>query len=204
MKSALARPVVYRLFHILLGTARMRRCYIEEFVRPLTGSTVVDIGCGPGDILEYLPEVRYVGVDYNPSYISYAKERWPQAEFLVGAVGMDLREMLPPADLVMANAILHHLSNDEAEDLFKVARSLIKPGGRFVTLDNYYRPGQHWLSKALIASDRGRFVRGAEEYARFGEGHFSSLRKWERADLLRVPYDIVMFEFSDSKGVDGF
>jgi trans-aconitate methyltransferase len=196
MKSALAHPAVYRLFHTLLGTSRMRRFYIDEFVKPAAGSVVVDIGCGPADILEYLPEVRYVGVDYNPEYIEFAKQRWPQAEFFVGAVGMDLRAKLPPADLVMANAILHHLGDAEVDDLFRVARSLIRDSGRVVTLDNHYRPGQHWISKMLIANDRGKFVRTAEGYEALGGRYFSAVRRCARADLLRLPYDIVMFEFS--------
>jgi SAM-dependent methyltransferase len=195
MKAALHYPSVYRLFHRLLGTANMRRFYIDEFVRPVPGTTVVDIGCGPADILEYLPKVRYIGVDYNSDYIEFARNRWPEAEFLVGKVGMDLAAALAPADLVMANALLHHLSDAEADDLFRVARGLLSGNGRLVTLDNHYRPGQNAISRWLISNDRGKHVRSRAGYEALGLSHFREVRGVENPGLLRLPYDIVMLEF---------
>ena len=34
---------------------------------------VLDIGCGPAEILESLPRVQYFGYDINRNYINYAK-----------------------------------------------------------------------------------------------------------------------------------
>jgi len=71
----LTLPSVYRLFStIVLGDGY--RIYISEYVRPVPGEKVLDIGCGPGDILENLPAVDYLGFDINPKYVEAAKKRF--------------------------------------------------------------------------------------------------------------------------------
>lgn len=197
MKAILRLPVAYRLLHCLLGTANMRRYYVDHFVRPKEGSRVVDIGCGTADILEFLPPVEYFGIDYNPAYIEFDQQRFPQAKFAVAAVGRDLATLLPPADLVMANAVLHHLTDEEADALFSTAKGLLSAGGRLVTLDNHYRSGQSAVSKFLISNDRGQFVRRREQYEALAAPHFRGVRCETSHRLLRLPYDIIMFEFTD-------
>lgn len=195
MKAILRLPAAYRLLHALFGTSRLRRFYAEEFIRPEPGSRVVDIGCGTADILEYLPAVSYFGVDHNPQYISYDRIRFPSAQFHVASVGLALKDLLPAADIVMANAILHHLTDEEASALFETAKGLVSENGRLVTLDNQYRPKQNPISRFLIANDRGKFVRTREQYAALAAPHFRSMRCVESSRLLRIPYDIIMFEF---------
>ena len=195
MKAILRLPAAYRLLHAFFGTARMRRFYAAEFIRAQAGARVVDIGCGTADILEYLPQVSYFGIDYNPNYIEYNRRRFPNAQFEVASVGPELRNLLPPADIVMANAILHHLSDEEASSLFDTAKNLMCEGGRLVTLDNQFRARQNPVARFLIKHDRGRFVRTREQYEALAAPHFRSMRCVESSRLLRVPYDIIMFEF---------
>jgi len=53
----------------------------------LQGVSVLDIGCGFGDLLDYFTssghnDVRYTGTDLNPALIEVAQKRHPQARFL--------------------------------------------------------------------------------------------------------------------------
>ena len=73
--SLLTLPSVYRLFGNIVG-GDAYRVYISEYVRPVTGEKVLDIGCGPGDILENLPDVDYLGFDINPKYVEAAQKRF--------------------------------------------------------------------------------------------------------------------------------
>jgi len=173
----------------------MRKFYVDNMLKPQVNDVIFDIGCGPADILEFLPEVQYFGVDHNPRYIEQARKRWPQALFETTAV-LELNSgYLPPADLVMANAVLHHLDDTEATHLFATAARLLREGGRLCTLDNHFYYDQHPLSRWLIERDRGRFVRNADGYAALAAPFFQEVRRVTRPDLLHVPYDIVMFEF---------
>jgi hypothetical protein len=62
-------------------------------------------------------------VDVNPRYIAYAKNRFgDRGEFYVGNI-YDAQSMdLPQADIVMANAVIHHLDDAEARALSDTAR----------------------------------------------------------------------------------
>ena len=108
---------------------------------------------------------------------------------------MNLKELLPRADLVLANALLHHLDDTEADALFASAKELISSGGRFCTLDNHMFRGQSPISRFLIANDRGRHVRSREGYEKIAALHFRDIRVETSSRLLNIPYDIVMFEF---------
>lgn len=77
LRFILANPFVYRLFSTIVGQGPARRVYVNEHIQPEKGSRVLDIGCGPADILEYLPEnIEYVGIDMSGEYIEAARKRF--------------------------------------------------------------------------------------------------------------------------------
>ena len=195
IRSVLALPIAYRMLHGIFGTHRLRRYYVDEFVRLKPGCRVVDVGCGTADMLNYLPGVDYVGVDFNEHYIENNRRRFPGAQFHVAHVSMELKDLLPRADLVFANALLHHLNDEEADALFASAKQLIGSDGRLCTWDIHTVQGQNPISRFLIANDRGKYVRTREEYERLAAPHFRDIRCETSSTLLNVPYDIVMFEF---------
>ena len=70
----LRAAALYSLFQNLLGARRARRVLIAEYIRPNGGDQILDVGCGPADILDFLPpDVRYVGVDHSRTYIEAAR-----------------------------------------------------------------------------------------------------------------------------------
>jgi SAM-dependent methyltransferase len=64
----------------------VRRWFLEEALSRLReGSSVLEIGCGPGtDAAELSAGRRYVGVDLSPVQLSIARQRVPNATFLIG------------------------------------------------------------------------------------------------------------------------
>ncbi len=187
---ALAAAPVYSLFRRMVGTENCWRSYLGEYARPATGEKVLDLGCGPADVLEYLPPVQYTGIDISAQYIEAAKKRF-------GATGKFLCEDLSTFsldgeqgsfDLVLATGVVHHLADEEAQKLFTFARFALRPHGRLVTFDGCYAPGQSRLAKWILSKDRGKFVRTVPNYARLAEAQFAKVQCDLREDLLRIPY----------------
>jgi ubiquinone/menaquinone biosynthesis C-methylase UbiE len=81
-------PSVYSKFQDLLGAAAYRERLVECYLKIQPGERILDVGCGPGDILNFLPEVDYIGIDINPSYIAKARKVFGnRGQFLVADVG---------------------------------------------------------------------------------------------------------------------
>jgi trans-aconitate methyltransferase len=64
---------LYRLFFRLIGADVFRKIFAAEYVMAQPSDKVPDIGCGPGDILNYLPAVNYTGFDISEKYIDATK-----------------------------------------------------------------------------------------------------------------------------------
>ena len=90
--------------------------------------------------------------------------------------------------------ILHHLNDDQATDLLRLARTAVKPGGGVVSLDGCYRDGQSSIAKSLLAGDRGEFVRSEEGYVRLTKGLLDHIGVHIGEDMLYVPYTLIILE----------
>lgn len=69
-----------------------------------SGASVLEVGCGEGDLLSMLNCGSKRGVDVSPQQISKAKERFPEIEFLVGA-GEQLRLHDSKYDVIILRAV---------------------------------------------------------------------------------------------------
>ena len=129
-------------------------------------STVLDIGCGTGDALRMLPRFRaYLGVDIDSRAVDYASRRWrgrENARFECRHVGeSDLRDIRPTHAALIG--LLHHMPNDEAEKLLRMLAN--SPGlKRAAAMDTVFLSGRPF-NNFMARMDRGRFVRGKDDYA---------------------------------------
>ena len=193
--SLLTLPSVYRLFRTMVrGDAC--RIYVSEYVRPMPGQKVLDIGCGPGDILEDLPAIDYIGFDINPKYVEAAQKRFGhRGRFFCGDVGLTaIDQEAGSFDLVLATGVVHHLDDNRAVGLFQLARRALKPGSRLVTYDPCFAAGQPKLTRFVVSQDRGQYVRESAEYAKLAAQVFPEVRSFVRHDLLRIPYSHVILQ----------
>jgi SAM-dependent methyltransferase len=193
-RSLLAVPAAYRLFTGMVAGG-FHRAYVDTYVRPRPGDRILDIGCGTGDILNYLPPSDYCGMDISAQYIEAARNQFGgRGTFVCRAVGEGAVDRPGTYDLAMANGVLHHLDDDTALELFRTARTALRPGGRLVTFDGCFVPGQSRVARWLLGLDRGEYVRPEGEYVRLASTVFPGVEARVRHNLLRIPYTHVIME----------
>lgn len=103
---------------------------VVEWLAPEPEETVLDLGCGTGDLTREISSrgALVCGVDSSPRMVARAREKFPDLRFEVG----DARELcgLSGFDAVFSNAALHWVK--EARRAVGAIHSVLEPGGRFV------------------------------------------------------------------------
>ncbi|KQR13017.1 MULTISPECIES: class I SAM-dependent methyltransferase [Xanthomonas] len=199
LHAVLSAPWAYDLLQNLLGAHRGRTQLVRDHIRPGQEFTILDIGCGTGEIVPHLPgDSSYHGFDLSPLYIDSAKRRFGQrATFHC----MDIADYQPTdnsklADVVLAIGILHHLDDGIAHKLIEGARSKLKPGGRLITMDGALVEGQSSMARSLILRDRGQNIRTPDEYLALAGKAFDRIKMTIRHDMIYVPYTHCIMECS--------
>jgi cyclopropane fatty-acyl-phospholipid synthase-like methyltransferase len=194
-RALLSGAAGYRLFGTLICASAGRAVLIEEYARVKSGERVLDIGCGTGTIVPFLPRVEYLGFDVSEQYIKAARTRYgDRGTFVCGRVGVQTVPHQSYYDVVLAIGILHHLEDAEADEMFRIARRALRPGGRLITFDGCYVDGQSRLARWFISKDRGQNVRSKEAYLASAARVFSQVAASVRHDLLRIPYTHIILE----------
>lgn len=191
IRSVLSIPAMYQLAQRGIGSRNVRETFVATAVRPQAGQRILDIGCGPGDILDHLPPSTYVGFDISQSYIDSAREHYGDRgtfqacgidDFDVGVLGGE------PVDRVVSKGVLHHVGDDTADELFALAARVSGPDTVVATIDPCFHDDQHPVAAWLAGRDRGQAVRRPDDYAAFAERHFDTVEVTVHTDLLRLPY----------------
>ena len=198
LRSILDNPVTYRLFTRRLPGARSARTHFaDQYVKMSEGDRVLDIGCGIGDILAYLPSCEYVGFDMNPDYIAQANKLYGnRGTFMCKKVTRHSIEKNSYFDIVLAMGILHHLDDSEAKELFEMSRDVLKESGKLVTLDGILYDGQSSIERYIMSKDRGKHIREREQYLALASNVFPNVKDSILHDLLRIPYSHIILTCS--------
>lgn len=197
VRTVLALPSVYSLFQKVVGADAASDWMIKHACRITEGMRVVDIGCGPGDIVNVVPPIEYVGVDISEAYIAQATAtHGNRGVFRAGTARVLLDEPRAfNADLVMCMGVLHHLDDHEVREVLDVAMQLLKPGGRFVAIEPSYLVKQSRLSKWIMSKDRGQSIRTDARWREITDGTpFQTVQVRVLTALLRIPYIHVVIE----------
>jgi SAM-dependent methyltransferase len=176
LRSILALPWVYRLFGHVLGSEANRQWFIDDVLCLRDSQKLVDVGCGPADILDRLPGVEYVGLDISDIYIQAARAKFKArggAKFLSGSVEDWTRDPLThEADVVLANGALHHVDDDEAKKVLEFAYRALKDNGRFIFYEPCYLIWQSGISAYFMSRDRGQNIRTEQEWKELASSIF--------------------------------
>jgi len=136
--------------------------YFEQFCPGLCTGAVLDLGCGPGDIVLRLatrhPELVVHGLDGSTAMLHFASERLHETPSLSGRVQF-VEGLLPGAtlplpgyDAVISNSLLHHLH--EPRHFWNAVREAGKPGAAVLVMD-LYRPASEPAAWAIVEQYAG-------------------------------------------------
>lgn len=95
-----------------------------------SGLRVADLGCGTGDVLQWLP--GGIGIDRERAMLDAARERAPGADLRLGVLE-DLPLEDGCLDVALCVLVLHHVP--ALQPVFDEVRRVLRPGGRFVVVD---------------------------------------------------------------------
>ncbi len=190
-RSVLSAPWVYDAVQSALGAYRARKVLVAEYIRPVAGQQLLDVGCGTGELFPHLPTgVSYVGFDLSPDYIRQARDRYGGgARFeCMDVADFEQSDDASRADVVVAVGLLHHLEDGQARALMRAIHRKIRAGGRLVTMDPTFLDRQSAIATFMMKRDRGQNIRAPEQYAALPVGIFPAVNCVIREDLLRIPY----------------
>lgn len=94
------------------------------------GSTLLDIGCGPGLISRYISEkgIKVTGIDFSEMMIKIARVYAPSVNFLV-MDAIDLRHFNKTFDAVNVSNFIGHFNKNEVINFFELFSAKVKKNG---------------------------------------------------------------------------
>jgi SAM-dependent methyltransferase len=188
IKDVLAAPSLFDVYQRVIGAHNLHARFIDEWVKPKAGDRILDIGCGTGAVVPFLPDsVELVGIDVSEAYIGAANARYGNRATFRVADASDLSlDLGAPYDVAYAAGVLHHIPDDGVQRVVAGALARLRPGGRFVAIDPTLVPGQGWISRKFVEGDRGEYVRSPDALASVLNEFAPSMTVV--TDMLRIPF----------------
>ena len=198
LRNILKIPSVYKCLQNIVRNKKQMQAYVDDFIKIKEGDSILDIGCGPADILYFFPNVDYIGFDADSVYINNAEKNFKdRGQFFCKKVSKQLLEEMnihEKFDIVTANNILHHLDDKEVTELFEIAKHALKPGGRLITCDGCKIKNDNIISKLMLFFDRGKYVRKPKQYTALASKLFNNVNYIIRNDLSNIPITGIIIE----------
>ena len=144
--------------YIIVGGMKKLHKEILEAVNPKEGASILDLGCGTGNLSAPIG-YGYIGIDLNNNFLEKARRKYPHKTF----IEMDVKELNfknDSFDKVMMMNLLHHFNDEECTIILEEAARVSK--GK-VIIEDAVQPMKGFINKSLVNLDRGKHIRPMEE-----------------------------------------
>lgn len=176
-----------RINRLLSGWKQIYRTYIRPVLAELDGeeAEILDIGCGGGDIIQYLNEmvvedgfsVNFTGIDSDPRSREYLKQiSWPAHIRFRSADSETLTKERKQFDIVISNHLMHHLTTRQLRSVCDDAATMSK---NLVLFSDIERSDIGYLSFSTLAPllFRNSYI--------VADGKISIRRSFRREELIQ-------------------
>jgi 2-polyprenyl-3-methyl-5-hydroxy-6-metoxy-1,4-benzoquinol methylase len=171
----LSYPFFYILSQKIMSSLSFNETIIKKYVKK-KHINVLDIGCGPADILESLNNLNYYGYDINESYINFARSKYKEKKPKLFCKKFSKKELkkLPKFDVILLSGLIHHLNDQESKQLLILCKKILKKKGKLITIDPILIKNQNPIARLLVKLDRGLNVRNKNNYLKLFKKYFKS------------------------------
>jgi len=107
---------------------------------------VLDFGCGQGlfsSTLSKEQNIKYIGIDKDFSLISIAKKKYPLLSYIVSNEELCFKNQ--QLDLVLANNVLHHMTEQQITTFAGSLKNILKEKGMLIIIELVPRNQQKGL-----------------------------------------------------------
>lgn len=163
------------------------------------GMTVVDLGCGNGNLTDRLSKMGadVIGLDDSAEMIRRAKKEYPALTFQqANALTFRLEK---PADAIFSNAVFHWIDGEKQDALLKNVAANLKPGGQLVT-----EFGGFGCGETIHAALQAEFEKRGHRYPR--TFYFPTIGEYAprvEAAGMTVTFAVLFDRWTEVKGEDG-
>lgn len=125
---------------------------VVEWLSPLPGERILDLGCGTGDLSAQLAQAgaNVTGIDFSSGMIAAARQKYPQIAFFVADA--HTYQSAETYDAVFSNAALHWMK--KPREVIRTVWHALAPGGRFVAEFGGKGNCEHVVQALRIALNR--------------------------------------------------
>jgi SAM-dependent methyltransferase len=170
-------PIVYKIVQkIMSGTSFRKKVIVKNIFKEKV--KILDIGCGPAEILDYVPNAEYYGFDIDKRSINFARKKYQNDNhhfFCKRFVKKDLKN-IPKVDYVILFGIIHHLTDLEVKKILYLCKLAMKKNAKLLAVDPIYINKQNIIAKFIVSKDRGMNVRTKNQYLKLARTNFKSIK----------------------------
>ena len=185
-------PRLWYIFQLLLGgTFDKRRLVIQCHH---TESRILEIGCSSGNVsaaFKKLSGIEFLGIDIDESAIDLANKIHSKHKHLKFELRSleNLTTTRRQFDYILFGGILHHVSDSEALDLIRLAKSILSKTGKIVIYEPLIPIKNDRLLVRLFYSafEQGCYVRTKKGYENLVDG-FSDLELIQCKELFLTAF----------------
>lgn len=180
IETILNHPLAYNIIQLLLSMDFYQT--VTPLIEAYPHGSILEIGCGTGELLKFLHCNRYVGIDVNKTYFDYATEHFGNKKRTFMLLDAKKMSRSPETfDLVLMINMIHHLSDANFSAILKRLSTHIR-FRRLIIIDS--KPDIGIFNSILMKADGGDYFREIEAIQKIVEKYFVI----ETKTIIRKPY----------------